>query len=138
MLFQLQNGFGDDGKFIFDEEEHEESDEMEEAPEISSSIKQIENLDVPHCASIDIDQQMDENMNDIVASPGAAQQEDNEAEKSASKPAEDPLGLMASLSPLKPPAVVALRKSKGNRRQSVFKDENKTISLETMQKHIDK
>lgn len=56
-----------------------------------------------------------------------------------SKIREDPLKELASLSPLKPLAVTALKKGKGKRRSSsVFKDVEKVIATEAMKKYVDK
>lgn len=146
-FFKLQNGFGDEGTtFIFDEDEEMESIETEHF-----EMEQSQTMEISCCASLD----MDENMNDIVQpeiddqmqletvrkSPthefdGAQAQ--NEADQNQSRHTENPLNVIASLSPLKPLAVTALRQSKGKRRTSIFKDINKIITVEQMHKLIQK
>lgn len=142
LFVKLQNGFGDEGStFVFDEDEEMESFEIE----------QSQTMEISYCAALD----MDENMNDIVqpeiddqmqletarnSSPhefGGAQAQ-NEADQNQSRHTENPLNVIASLSPLKPLAVMALRQSKGKRRASIFKDINKMIALDQMKKLFQK
>lgn len=92
---------------------------------------------------------MDENQNGIVApeidgvqfdlSPMDGVEESNQTDRNQkTKTTENPLEVLAMLSPLEPLAVTALRKGKGARQASAFKDIEKTIPSDKMQKQIAK
>lgn len=143
---QLQNGFGDEDSCIGFEEENEDEAEMESFANNDFGANSI----VTRRSSFDFD----ENINDIVTPEFVQESFSDHIElappKSPAQPnlplpepnvggrrSENPLSLLAEGTPLKPPAVIALQGGK-KRYSSVFKDDEKIIPCDKIQKRLSK
>ncbi|XP_055296186.1 uncharacterized protein LOC129565383 [Sitodiplosis mosellana] len=133
----LENGFGDDGFGVF-EEEDEEMVAMDDAELNNTRSNDLVGI-VPRHPSIDLD----ENMNNVDELDIDLESIGNRSEQAAGAPPppepsvrrkENPLNLLAKVTPLAPLAVTALRIGGGKRKRSIFKDEDKIISNRLMRK----
>lgn len=128
----MENGFGDNGLGIFEGED----EEME--PFIGLSGNDSLNQ-VPAFPSADLD----ENMNNVdigidLMSASGQPEPAAPVQEPIVRRKENPLNLLAKVVPLQPPTVSALRKGKGKRHTSIFKDNDKMISDQIMKKRTSK
>lgn len=135
---QSDNGFGDDGFGAFGDDQQEMPSFYDFELNVSRSNESMSI--VSRHPSINFD----EKMIDIVEA--GIDQESNAIEQIPVAPIkepivrrkENPLNLLAKVTPLPPPDVDAVRGGHGKRRCSVFKDDDKIISKDMMKKRIDK
>lgn len=126
----MENGFGDNGLDIFQDKDEEMEPFVSLTP--NESLNQM-----PASQPIELDENMnnvDVEIDQVTVQPESAAP----VQEPIVRRNENPLNLLAKVESLQPPAVSALRKRRGKRQNSIFKDIDKMISDEIMKKRTSK